>query len=64
MPNNKQSGGSTGVKPDQLLPDMEALMKNGVNLILNSLELIGDLVELPMDMDVAYEEPAAQLLKS
>ena len=64
MPNNKQSGGSTGVKPDQLLPDMEALMKNGVNLILNSLELIGDLVELPGDMDVAYEEPAAQLLKS
>jgi len=52
------------VKPDQLLPDMEALLKSGVNLIVNSIELIGDLVELPMDMDVAYEEPAAQLLKS
>jgi hypothetical protein len=64
MPNNIQSGGSTGVKPDQLLPDMEALMKSGINLILNSVELIAELVELPMDMDVAYKEPAAQLLKS
>ena len=64
MPNNIQSGGSTGVKPDQLLPDMEALMKNGINLILNSVELIAELVELPMDMGVAYKEPAAQLLKS
>jgi hypothetical protein len=62
--NNIQKGGSTGTSPSDLFGNIEALMESGFNLIVNSVELIGEVVELPSDVGTAYEEPAAQLLKS
>lgn len=69
MPKNRsrkcgQKGGSTGVNSADLFGDIEALMESGFNLIVNSVELLVEVIELPGDMGVAYEEPAAQLLNS
>jgi len=62
--NKKQKGGSTGTTPADLFGDVEALIKSNIKLIIDSVELIGELVELPGDIGVAYDEPAAQLLQS
>jgi hypothetical protein len=62
--NKKQKGGSTGTSSSDLFGNIEALMESGINLIVDSVELIVEVVELPGDVGAAYEEPAAQLLKS
>lgn len=63
----KQYGGAvpgTTGNFNTLVADIEALAKSIGDTIINTVELIVDVVELPGDVGKAYNEPAAQLLKS
>ncbi len=61
----KMKGGRTGTSGnvDVLVDDIIAMAESAIKTIINTTELIVDLVELPGDIGKAYNEPAAQLLQ-
>lgn len=62
----KQKGGSTGTSGsfNTLESNIEAVVKSTVDTIINTVELIVDVTELPGDLGRAYTEPKAQDLAS
>lgn len=63
--NHKQKGGRTGTSGSfsTLEGNIEALVKSTVNTIVNTVELIVDVTEIPGDLSLDYHEPKAQNLK-
>ncbi len=59
----KQYGGKTGTSGsvDVLVDDLFAFVRSIVDTMIDTTELIVDVVELPGDIGKAYEEPAAKL---
>jgi len=61
-----QKGAGTGTSGSvtTLFDDMFALSKSIVDTVVNTTELIVNVVELPYDIGVAYTEPVGKLLLS
>lgn len=66
MKEKKQKGGSTGTEGNlsTFVDDIGALVTSTIDTIINTTELIVDVVELPVDIGKAYETPKGQNLSA